>query len=104
MVGFIRKGWDVVVAVVGGDAAAGYIDGVYIEGKRKNKRTVLVRHRGQPADVVQAVLEDLAQSQSEREPVEVPLHGYRSGEIPTYYANSDDLELLDPPPPKPEGA
>ena len=84
MVGFIRKGWDVVVAVVGGDAAAGYIDGVYIEGKRKNKRTVRVRDSGHAPELVRAVLEDLAQSQSDREPVEVPLHGYRSGEIPTY--------------------
>ena len=98
MVGFLRKGWDVVVAVVGGDPAAGYIDGVYIEGKGKKKRTVRVRDRGQPAEVVRAVLEDLGQSQSEREPIKVPLHGYRSGETPTYYADSSDLELLNPAP------
>jgi len=83
---------------VGGDPAAGYIDGVYIEGKGKKKRTVRVRDRGQPAEVVRAVLEDLGQSQSEREPIKVPLHGYRSGETPTYYADSSDLELLNPAP------
>lgn len=96
MVGFLRSGWDVVVAVVGGDPEAGYIEGVYVVGKRKHKHNVRVRDHGHSAELVRAVLDDMDQPPSDREPVKVPLQWYRSGETPTYYADTSDLELLDP--------
>ncbi len=104
MVGFLRSGWDVVVATVGGDPEAGYIDGVYLVGKGKKQQSIRVRHHGHPAEVVRAVLEDMDQTPSQREPIKVALLGYRSGEIPTYYAATSDLELLDSPPAEPAGA
>ena len=95
MVEFLRRTWDVVVAVVGGDPKEGYLDGIYVTGAKKERQTVRVRHRGLAADLVQSVLDDIRSSRSGEDGVDVPLHGYSSGEIPTYYAGLDDLEVLD---------
>jgi hypothetical protein len=92
VVTLFRRSWDVVVAVVGGDPAAGYLDGVYVAGRRKDKRTVRVRHHGHPPDVVAAVLADMTGDESHHP--KVTLHGYSGGEIPTYYAQLEDLEVL----------
>ena len=90
-----RNSWDVVVAVTGGHPELGYLDGVFMAGRGREKQARRVRHHGHEPETVRAILREIDGLEASADQVE--LLGYRGGQIPTYYAKLEDLELVDLP-------